>query len=79
MYSNLSLLMCVIWYQTSLGSQIVYSTLPPALFPTKMGAALFLGKSLGDEAAVKYCPVHIVQTQTQPRPQALLAFQGEAR
>ena len=83
MYSNLSLLMCVIWYQTSLGSQnpkiIVYSTLPPALFPTKMGAALFLGKSLGDEAAVKYCPVQIVQTQTQPRPQALLAFQGEAR
>ena len=53
--------------------------LPPALFPTKMGAALFLGKSLGDEAAVKYCPVQIVQTQTQPRPEALLAFQGEAR
>ena len=44
-----------------------------------MGAALFLGKSLGDEAAVKYCPVQIVQTQTQLRPQALLAFQGEAR
>ena len=51
----------------------------PALFPKKMGAALFLGKSLGDEVAVKYCPVQIFQTQTQPRPQALLAFQGEAR
>ena len=46
-----------------------------------MGAALFLGRSLGDEVAVKYCPVQIVfvQTQTQPRSQALLAFQGEAR
>ena len=58
---------------------IVYSTLPPALFPKKMGAALFLGKSLGDEVAVKYCPVQIFQTQTQPRPQAVLAFQGVAR
>ena len=63
--------MCVIWYQKSLGSQnpkiIVYSTLPPALFPKKMGAALFLGKSLGDEVAVKYCPVQIVQS-SRPRP-----------
>lgn len=36
----------------------------PALFPKKMGAALFLGKSLGDEVAAEYCPVQIVQTQT---------------
>ena len=48
LYSNLSLLLCVIWYQTSLGSQppkiIVYSTLSTAIFPKKMRAALFLRK-----------------------------------
>ena len=161
--------MCVIWYQTSLGSQrpkiVVNSTLSPALFSKKMGGALFLRKKpcgwgcrevlssptanrdpelfclcrgeiktrnhwgrewsntaakrlrmrrdehfrslflssqikVSRESSASFCmqlgcswpdvkfSAHAqcvlpqccpVQTQTQPRPQALLAFQGEAR
>ena len=69
LYSNLSVLMCVIWYQTSLGSHqppkiIVYSTLSLALFPKKMGAALLLGKSPGTR--LPWSAVHMVQSRPRP-------------